>query len=204
VTVKRLALLLASLFSIAAPAGVSLASDPGATSGADGDAGLTPPMELVEVYRSWLGHMLEERYEEAAALVLLEDLEQLRETTLRNLRSASPTTREQRFTSLGVGSLEELESLSATELFVEGLRSGGNVLPRLLRASQITILEGEIQGSRGWLRVHMSSSARGGEIVASNDIRQGFERRGERWLVSLRPVPAPAPGDSRTPEKGAP
>jgi len=149
-------------------------------------------MELIQVYRSWIGHMLEERYAEAAALVLPADLEDLRETTLRELRSASESTRARRFTSLGVGSLEELESLSAEELFVEGLRSGGNVLPRLLRASQLTILEGEIQESRGWLRVHMSSSARGGEIVASNDIRQAFEREGESWFVSLRPVPVPA------------
>jgi hypothetical protein len=159
-----------------------------------------PPMELVIVYRDWIGHMIEERYEEAAELVLPEDLESLRATTLRELRAADEGLRQRRFTSLGVGSLEELESLSARELFVEGLRSGGNVLPRLLRASKLTILEGRIEGETGWLRVHMSSSARGGELTASNDIRQGFARRGERWLVSLRPlepprtvVPKPAP-----------
>jgi hypothetical protein len=157
-------------------------------------------MELIAVYRNWIGHMLEERYEEAAALVLPADLEDLRETTLREIRGASESTRARRFTSLGVGSLKELESLSAEELFVEGLRSGGNVLPRLLRASQLTILEGELHGSRGWLRVHMSSSARGGEIVASNDIRQAFERVGDRWFVSLRPVPDPASGATEATE----
>jgi hypothetical protein len=145
-------------------------------------------MELVLVYRDWIGHMVEERYEEAAALVLPEDLESLRASTLREIRAADEGTRLRRFSSLGVGSLEELESLSATELFVEGLRSGGNVLPRLLRASQITILEGKIEGASGWLRIHMASSARGGEITASNEIRQGFAKSGERWLVSLRPL----------------
>lgn len=157
-------------------------------------------MELVLVYRSWIGHMIDERYEEAAGLVLPEDLESLRETTLRELRAADEGTRARRLGSLGLGSLEELESLSAKDLFVEGLRSGGNVLPHLLRASQLTILEGRIEGTTGWLRIQMSSSARGGEMTASNEIRQGFARRGERWLVSLRPlgpprtvVPGPAP-----------
>lgn len=148
----------------------------------------TPPLDLAFTYHAWLTAAQEEDWARAAAMVAPGELQAFRDRAVSEILALPDRWMQKRLYNLGLMTSEELKALTPTELFSQALQSGGNILPHVLRSSTVEVAEGATEGDRGWLRIHLTTSAQGGEITASTEILQGFRRHEGSWYISLEPV----------------